>query len=182
MKRYLRLIIGIILVILGSSGISLPILAYINFREWALSLFNLFSPLFILLYLPFVCWLLITGIGILAKKKWAWYSVQILDIFLVITGVILLTALNSFPLPENLQFAWGRIKRDANLGVILLFLITPLFSLAYFHRIREDKEWPSYSSEALEDLYQRLQQQSLGGTCKPLDVVKDKDQNSQVVD
>ena len=158
-KRFLLLMIGIILIVLGSFGIGLPILSYLYLREWVVPLFNLFSLLIYLLYLPFVCWLLVTGIGILARKKWAWYSIQILSIFLVFMGVIMLTVLNSFPFPENFQLAWGKIRAFANLGLIFLVIVIPIFSLVYFHNIRKEKEWSSYSDEVLEELYQSLHQE-----------------------
>lgn len=150
MQKTLRFLIGITLFLLGALGISLLIFGYIYYREWTVALYHLIPFLLILLYLPFTLWLLITGIGVLAKRNWAWYSVQTLSLFLVLAGIILITVLNSLSFAGNLQFTWKQVKVVGTIGLLFFFIILPLFSLVLFSKEKE-KEWGTGSRHQAED-------------------------------
>ncbi|HBG17051.1 MAG TPA: hypothetical protein DDW93_09750 [Firmicutes bacterium] len=166
LKKILLFTIGFVLILLGVLGISIPLLVYIYAREWAGSLFNLMPALIIIFYLPLVCWILITGIGLVARRSWAWYSSQTLFIFLIFLGIILITILNSLSFLENLRLTWDQIKIVGNIGLILLLVVTPLSSLIFFSGYKSEK-WSSGSGpENLEDPYQSFRPEGTGDTYK----------------
>jgi hypothetical protein len=135
-RKVIVLFCGLLLLLLGGGGLLLPLLGYIYEREGAVLLASLSFPLFPFFYLPFTGWLLVTGGGLLFRRKWAWYSVQTLCFFLLCSGLLALVGFNLFLVTFDMGGSeWQGI---ANLGLGLLFILFPLGGMVFFNRARAD--------------------------------------------
>jgi len=132
-------LIGLILCLLGAAGVLLPIVGYFSYRYWLVSLYQLTPYLLFLFYGPLMLWFLVTGIGLLAKREWARSSVQTLSVFLILTGIILITALNTISVSGQFQLSWKQLKLAGTIGLFILLVVLPLFSLVLFAKKKEEE-------------------------------------------
>jgi hypothetical protein len=93
-----------------------------------------FNPLFIFaVYIPFIGWLLATGIGLLLKRHWARYSIMVMSGFAIFMGIIFCLVFSLAPLPENANA--NMIIKTVLLGLTSIFLIIlPVVYLVFFTR------------------------------------------------
>ncbi|NLW56437.1 MAG: hypothetical protein GX050_07475 [Firmicutes bacterium] len=145
MQKILQFLIGLTLLLLGASGLLLLIVGYLCYRYWFVAFYQLIPYLLFLLYVPLMLWLLITGIGVLARRDWARYSLQTLSVFLILTGIILITALNTLSFSGNLQLTWKQLKVAGTVGLFVLLILLPLFSLMLFSEKKEELWTDSHS-------------------------------------
>ncbi|NLY92265.1 MAG: hypothetical protein GX081_11765 [Firmicutes bacterium] len=136
MRKVFILCFGLLLLLVGGGGIILPVLGYLYYREEAVLLARLGFPFFPFFYLPFMGWLLITGGGLLFRRKWAWYSVQTLWVFLLCSGLLALAGFNLLLVTFDLGGAG--VQGAGNLGLALLLVLFPLGGLVFFTRARQE--------------------------------------------
>ncbi|HEY8393161.1 MAG TPA: hypothetical protein VIL83_10605 [Capillibacterium sp.] len=134
MRKVVILCFGLLLFLVGAGGVVFPVLGYLYARAEALVLADLSYPLFPYFYVPFTVWLLITGGGLLFRRKWAWYSVQTLWVFLLCSGVLILVGFNL--LIATFDFGGAKVRNAGNLGLVLLLVVFPLLGLVFFGRSR----------------------------------------------
>lgn len=136
LRKALILFYGLLLLLVGGGGIIFPVLGYIYGRDGAVVLARLSFPFFPFFYLPFTGWLLITGGGLLFRRKWAWYSVQTLWVFFLCSGLLALAAFNLLVVTFDLGGAG--VQGAGNLGLLLLLVLFPLGGLVFFARARDE--------------------------------------------
>ena len=128
MKKFFLILTAIYLLLLALLGSLLCIVGFIGMNAGPQSIPADINPLFIFaIYVPFIGWLLATGIGLLLKRHWARYSIMVMSGFAIFMGIILCLVVSLLPLPGNA----GAIF----LGLIAIFLIIlPVVYLIFFTR------------------------------------------------
>ena len=134
MKKFFLVLTAIYLLILALLGVILCIIGYIGMNARPESIPTNFNPLFLLaIYLPFIGWLLATGIGLLLKRHWARYSIMVMSGFAIFMGLIFCLVVSLMPLPGNANV--NSSFKIVFLGLISIFLITlPVIYLVFFTR------------------------------------------------
>ena len=134
MKKFFLVLTAIYLLFLALLVSILCILGYIGMNARPESLPVNFNPLFLLaIYLPFIGWLLATGIGLLLKRHWARYSIMVMSGFAIFIGLIFCLVVSLMPLPEDANA--NLIFKTVFLGLISIFLIIlPVIYLVFFTR------------------------------------------------
>lgn len=134
MKKIFLVLTAIYLLFLAVLGAILCIIGYIGMNarpELIPANFNLLSLL--ASYLPFISWLLATGIGLLLKRHWARYSIMVMSGFAIFIGLIFCLVVSLMPLPGNANA--NLIFKTVFLGLTSIFLIIlPVIYLVFFTR------------------------------------------------
>ena len=116
------------LLLLSASGLLLLIVGYLCYRYWFVAFYQLIPYLLFLLYVPLMLWLLITGIGVLARRDWARYSLQTLSVFLILDRDHLNYGFkHPFFLWESATYL-KQLKVAGTVGLFVLLILLPLFS------------------------------------------------------
>ena len=139
MRKAIIIICGLFMLLGGAGGLFVPVYGYFWAREWATFFFAFGFPFFPVFYLPFAGWLLVTGVGLLAGRPWAWYSVQTFWVFLLCIGGLALVGLNLlFPLLPSVVDLGARMRMTINAALGLLLVLIPVGGLVFFDRARPD--------------------------------------------
>ncbi len=136
MKKFFLILTAIYLLLLAFLGIITCIVSFIGLHAKPDSLPSGFSPLYLLIfYLPFIGWLIATGIGLLLKKIWARYSILAMSGFAIFMGIIFCLVFNFMPLPETANESVTVIIKAVFTGLSAIFLIgLPIVYLVFFTR------------------------------------------------
>lgn len=136
MKKFFLISTAIYLLLLALLGILSSLMSYfgLNARPEA-SLAN-FSPLYLLLIgLPFIGWLIATGVGLLLKKNWARYSILVMSGFAFLMGVIFCFVFIFMPASNAMNgvVTWV-IKTVFVILSIIFLIILPIIYCIFFTR------------------------------------------------
>ncbi len=153
MRKATIVICGLLMLACGAGGLFLPVFAYFWAREWFAFFFTLGFPFFPVFYLPFTCWVLVTGGGLVARRQWAWYSVQTFWVFLLCVGVLVLVGFNLFSFVMKPVVDVGVQWRGVGNALLGLFLVLlPVGGLVFFSQARplfttvvEENLWSNWS-------------------------------------
>jgi hypothetical protein len=134
MKKFFLVLTAIYLLFLALLGSILCIVGFIGLNAGIESIPADFNPLFIFAtYIPFIGWLLATGIGLLLKRHWARYSIMVMSGLAIFMGIIFCLIFSLVPLPENATE--NLIFKTIFLGSTSIFLIIlPVVYLFFFTR------------------------------------------------
>jgi hypothetical protein len=134
MKKFFLILTAIYLLILALLGTVLCVTGYMGMNARPETIPANFNPLFLLvIYAPFIGWLLVTGIGLFLKKHWARYSILVMSGFAVFIGVIFCLVFGLMPLPGNPNT--NLTIKTVAVGVSIAFLIIlPVIYLVFFTR------------------------------------------------
>ncbi|MBA2132019.1 hypothetical protein [Capillibacterium thermochitinicola] len=158
MRKAIIFVCGLLLLLFGAGGLFLPIFGYFWARDWASFVFTFGFPFFPVFYLPFAGWLLVTGVGLLACRSWAWYSVQAFWVFLLCVGLLALVSFNLLsPVLQSVVDVGVRLRMVINAVLGLLLVLLPVGGLVFFGHVRplftaavEEPPWARWSAATEE--------------------------------
>ncbi|MFH1875819.1 MAG: hypothetical protein ABH865_02900 [Candidatus Omnitrophota bacterium] len=132
MKNFLITSCGIYIVLLGLVLCGILGLSFLLLDEHSATLPMNYSPSFLVVaYLPFIIWLITTGIALLMRKNWARYSLFIMSFFALFLGLVVAITFLLFPSPTKITLG----LRLFFYTLIFIFLVViPVFFISFFNQ------------------------------------------------
>jgi len=139
MKKFLTVLSGVYLILVGAFVFFICILGLLSppkASQIQIGQFNSIKNIFVVVFMAYASWPIVTGVGIILRKNWARISLFIISVFTIGVGLFSSFSFLAASLVKNtkIDYAIPISFKLAFLGLNFIFIIAiPLFFIIFFN-------------------------------------------------